>query len=155
MKQRSLASFFSGGMTKSKLTTTLEVKEEHVSDIEAKPKEAQPNTDSETGMSESADKVTVTAASRKARKRAIISDDESDASTNLDDCEQPKDQDSDASSNMDEVSAAAVKVAKKLSVKPQPKKAKVGPKTKVVSVEKTTFDTISTKDGKQVPFLAL
>ncbi|KAJ2125345.1 ATP-dependent DNA ligase Cdc17 [Coemansia sp. RSA 720] len=156
MKQRSLASFFSAGMTKSKLTTTLEVKEEHVSDIEVKPKEEQPSTDSETGMSESAEKVTVTAASCKARKRrAIISDDESDASTNLDECEQPQNQNSDSSSNMDEVSAAAVKVAKKLSVKPQPKKAKVAPKTKIVSVEKTTFDTISTKDGKQVPFLAL
>ncbi|KAJ2339268.1 ATP-dependent DNA ligase Cdc17, partial [Coemansia sp. RSA 2618] len=107
-----------------------------------------------TGLSDEASKeATIEPPRRKLRKRrAVISDDEeSDASTHLSSEDAQKDNNS--SSSELEVSVAAAKVAKTLSLKPQAKKIKTNIAS--VVVEKTTIATINTKEGRQVPFLAL
>ncbi|KAJ1848423.1 ATP-dependent DNA ligase Cdc17, partial [Coemansia sp. RSA 2708] len=156
MKQKSLVSFFSGGMAKSKTTET---PKEPAVDIKPKTEPAAKHdvSDAEAGaVEETVDAIEAAVGRRTRKRRAIVSDSDSEASTHMDDDELAKDQESGSSSELDEVSAAAAKVARTLSVKPVAKRAKKGKiETKVVAVEKTAITTFNTSDGEQVPFSEL
>ncbi|KAJ1869530.1 ATP-dependent DNA ligase Cdc17 [Coemansia sp. RSA 990] len=148
MKQKSLASFFGSVIAKPKVEAASSKDDDESSseqEMEAKKRTADSDLDDKEP-----DDVPVV---RKARKRrAIGSDEDSDVDMQINDKVLKEECSSDSSTELDEASAqTAAKSAKKLIAKSQAKKKKA----KTVSVEKTVLETVSSKDGEQIPFLAL
>ncbi|KAJ2156281.1 ATP-dependent DNA ligase Cdc17 [Coemansia sp. RSA 552] len=173
MKQGSLSSFFSGGgMARDKSTaSTVPAKEAPQKDSKTEDSgtdtelgsvkaEAEPQKTSESGSLAAA---AGNGARRGAKRRLAVSEDSDSSSdaTGLSDAEAKAEEDgpgSESSSDEDGVSKAATKVSKKLTLKtqkkPTAKRAKAGGAAKV-TVPTFTMELLDTKDGKQVPFLAL
>ncbi|KAJ2077291.1 ATP-dependent DNA ligase Cdc17 [Coemansia sp. RSA 988] len=171
MKQKLIASFFNGGMVKRKSTIT----DNSVSSSETKEEPQKNSVKDEIIFKQESiapkevdvgpDNVTSASRERRAFKRsAVDSDDDtnSDASTHMSESEakQPNGDESSmemSSSDEEQLSQKAAAAAKKLSKtqistkKPPAKKAK----TNALTVPKTVVEVINTKEGKQVPFLAL
>ncbi|KAJ2851323.1 ATP-dependent DNA ligase Cdc17 [Coemansia brasiliensis] len=149
MKQKSLASFFGGAISKPKAEfTSNKDGDERTNEQESEAKKRTADSDLDANASE--DDIPVTRKTRK--RRAIDSDEDSDSNMQVNDKEFEKESSSDSSTELDKASAQiAAKSAKELAAKSQAKKRKA----KTVSVEKTILETVSSKDGEQIPFLAL